>query len=54
MPYELLSQGRKLNKREMGEGVLTRAEGKGGWLEDFLKKNKRGRTLIRDLRVLTV
>ena len=29
MPYELLLQGRKLNKREMGEGVLTRVEGKG-------------------------
>ena len=35
MPYELLLQGRKLNKREMGEGVLTRVEGKGGGWKTF-------------------
>ena len=39
--FELISQSRKLNKREggggEGEGVLIRAEG----VEDFLKKNKR-------------
>ena len=44
MAYELLSQSRKLNK----PGVLIRA----GGLENFLTKNKRGRTLVRDPKVL--
>ena len=46
MPYELLSQSRKRNKRE----ILIRAKG----MESFLKKVKGGGegTFIRDPRVI--
>ena len=49
--FELISQSRKLNKREgggggKGEGVLIRAEG----VENFLKKISGKGTLIRDIR----
>ena len=46
MAYELLSQSWTLNKRE----VLIRATG----LENFLKKNEQGGTLMRHPRVLSV
>ena len=54
MAYELLSQSRKLNKREVRGGgggwVLLRAR-KGVGVGKNFEKNRRGGMLIRDPRV---